>query len=422
MENAPPKKRVLLVDDDPISLRIYRDGLTRQGYEVNTGNDGLTALQALRAVRPDVVVLDLMMPRFSGVEVLKFIRGEKQFENLPVIVLSNAYMDSLTQDAAALGAQKGLLKIKCNPASLAAAINEVLAGAPASQTLDDLLATSKKIASTVAPAPPASTTTAGRPGPHLGSGPAASPAPGTPTDSKDQARRELSENAQAIARGLQKLFEAFSASRGSKDSELRWQDLYRKIHFITAIAGIAEFHAIAQMASALEALLFHVMDQLPHLEPSVERTAAAALTFLQELLVSSPGSRPATPPHPLVMVVDDDRVSNRLVISALRNAQLQARGTESAEIAWQWLRERQYDLVLLDIEMPGMSGIELCKRLRAQPGYAKTPVIYVTLHADLETRTRAGLSGGNDFIAKPILPTELAVKAVMHLLKSQWLR
>ena len=111
MENVPQKKRVLLVDDDPVALRIYRDGLARQGFEVKTAADGLTALQLLRAAKPDLVVLDLMMPRFSGVEVLKFIRGEKGLESLPVIVLSNAYMDPLAQDAAALGAQKGLLTL-----------------------------------------------------------------------------------------------------------------------------------------------------------------------------------------------------------------------------------------------------------------------------------------------------------------------
>jgi len=64
-----------------------------------------------------------------------------------------------------------------------------------------------------------------------------------------------------------------------------------------------------------------------------------------------------------------------------------------------------------------MDGIELCKRLRALPGYEKIPVIYVTLHSDFETRARTVLSGGNDLIAKPILPAELAVKVVMHLLK-----
>jgi CheY-like chemotaxis protein len=427
MENIPLKKRILLVDDDPIALRIYRDGLTRQGFDVKTATDGLTALQALRVSKPELVVLDLMMPRFSGVEVLKFIRGEKELAALPVIVLSNAYMDPLAQDAAALGAQKGLLKIKCNPASLAAAINELLAGQPGPHGIDHLLAASK---AEPTPTNPPSAVPTSHPVAQAAAWkakplaqpiqPRQPPEPKSPAgDPREQARQELLGNTQAICTSLRQLLEAFQTAPTQKDRELRLHDLSRKVHFVAAIAGIAEYYAIAQMASAFEALLFSVMDKLPNLEPSLERTSTMAVEFLESLLTSPPELRPGPPPHPLALVVDDDRLSNRLVISALRNAQLQCRGTESPEIALRWLQEKHYDLVLLDIEMPGMDGIELCKRLRRLPGYEKTPIIYVTLHSDFETLAKSVVSGADDLIPKPILATELAVKAVMHLLKNQ---
>jgi CheY-like chemotaxis protein len=356
------------------------------------------------------------MPRFSGVEVLKFIRGEKGLEALPVIVLSNAYMDPLAQDAASLGAQKGLLKIKCNPASLGAAINECLAGRPGVESLDHLLATTKtetppspeRAVEVKAPSPPSP-----RPRPL----PAPEPAP-PGVEAKEQARQELQTNAPTIRSSLRQLLEAFQAASTNKDRELRLQDLSRKVHFVAAIAGIADYHAIAQMASAFEALLFTLMDRLPNLEPSMERTTAMAIEFLQKLLASPLHLSQNPAAHPLALVVDDDRLSNRMVISALRNAQLQARGTESPQIALRWLQEKHYDLILLDIEMPDIDGIELCKRVRKLSGYEKTPIIYVTLHSDFETRAKSALSGGDDLIAKPILATELAVKAIMHLLKS----
>jgi len=172
------------------------------------------------------------------------------------------------------------------------------------------------------------------------------------------------------------------------------------------------------MASALEAMLFAMMDRLPDLPASLEWTTSTAVEFLQQL-VRRPIANAGNPGATSCLVVDDDRLSNRLVISALRNAHFQARGTENPELALQWLREKQYDLILLDVEMPGMDGIELGKRIRALPGYEKTPVIYVTLHSDFATRLKTVLSGGSDLISKPILPTELALKAVMHLLKSQ---
>jgi CheY-like chemotaxis protein len=418
MENHLQKKSILLVDDDPIVLRIYRAGLTRHGFEVRTAADGLEALQTLRSSKPDLVVLDLMMPRFSGVEVLKFIRGEKEFATLPVIVLSNAYMDQLARDAAALGAQKGLLKIKCNPASLAAAINGLLVGQPDTQGSDHLLAASKVAAKPVIAQPKTLPGTS----PLLQTKSVSQPAVGNQDpkqDPKEQAQQELMVNAQAICGSLGQLLEAFKTARSGKDRELRLHDLTRKIHFITAMAGIAEYHAMAQMASAFEALLFSMMDKLPKLEASLGRTSSMAVDFLQSLVSSPADLRPVLAPHPWVLVVDDDRLSNRLVISALRNAQLHARGAESPEVALHWLKEKQFDLLLLDIEMPGMDGIELCKRARRLPGYEKTPIIYVTLHSDFETLGKSALSGADDLISKPILATELAVKAVMHLLKGR---
>ncbi|MCX6927368.1 MAG: response regulator, partial [Verrucomicrobia bacterium] len=62
-------KRVLLVDDDPFVLRVYQQALSQHGIQVETASDGITAVNALRTSKPDVLVLDLMLPRFTGVDV-----------------------------------------------------------------------------------------------------------------------------------------------------------------------------------------------------------------------------------------------------------------------------------------------------------------------------------------------------------------
>ncbi len=418
-------KRVLLVDDDPIVIQIYRKVLVHQGFQVDTASDGVAATKALRTAKPDVVVLDLMMPKLSGVEVLKFIRGVKDLASLPVIVLSNAYMDPLAQDAALLGAQKGLLKMKCNPASLIEAVNDAIEGRAGRENLDQLLATAPG-----SPDPPAGTKQSAltipanvppqAPPPLAAVAPSSRPSETKPPGAQigPSTGQEFLSNLPAISSSLRQLFEAFQNAGGQKDRELRLQDLYRKVHFVTAMAGMGEYHWIAQMASAFEALLFSMMDNLSLINPSVLRTATMAIDFLEQLFERARAGRGRIPQRCMVLVVDDDRLSNRLVISALRNAQLQARGTESPAIALRLLQEIPFDLILLDIEMPGMNGIELCQRLRHLPGYEQTPVIYVTLHSDFETVAKTAASGGNDLIAKPILPTELAVKVVMHLLKS----
>ena len=67
--------------------------------------------------------------------------------------------------------------------------------------------------------------------------------------------------------------------------------------------------------------------------------------------------------------------------------------------------------------MPGMNGFELCKRLRAMPLHAKTPVIFVTALSGFESRAKSSLSGGDDFIGKPFSYIELAVKGLIYVLR-----
>jgi CheY-like chemotaxis protein len=170
------------------------------------------------------------------------------------------------------------------------------------------------------------------------------------------------------------------------------------------------------MASVLEAMLFDLTNKPALTTPSLFRTTALAIDVFGSLFQRARSSSQDGPAQAQILVVDDDALSNRLVVSALRRAQLQARSTEDPFVALQWLQTQRYDLVLLDIVMPGMDGFELCQRLRRLPGYEKTPVIYVTGHSDFENRARSALSGGDDLLGKPVFPLELAVKAMTHLL------
>ena len=81
--------------------------------------------------------------------------------------------------------------------------------------------------------------------------------------------------------------------------------------------------------------------------------------------------------------------------------------------------EQAYDLVVLDVDMPGMNGYEVCTKLRALPAYKETPVIFVTSLSDFQSRARSTLSGANDLIAKPFVFVELSVKALSYLLKAE---
>ena len=81
-------KKILVVDDEPATRKLVSELLKKQQYEVITANDGLDALNSIKKNHPDLVVLDIMMPEMNGYDVCYELRFNKQFEQLPIILLT----------------------------------------------------------------------------------------------------------------------------------------------------------------------------------------------------------------------------------------------------------------------------------------------------------------------------------------------
>ena len=80
--------KILVVDDEPVIVRLMEFILARQGYELLVAVDGEEALQKIRAHHPDLVLLDIMMPRIDGYEVARLLRADSETAGLPIIMLS----------------------------------------------------------------------------------------------------------------------------------------------------------------------------------------------------------------------------------------------------------------------------------------------------------------------------------------------
>jgi CheY-like chemotaxis protein len=119
-------KKVLFVDDDPVVVSIYRRKLEQAGYAVETAPDGLDAMKLANSLRPDVIILDIMMPKFSGLDVLRYLRAQPGLKEMRVVVLSNMFFGGEQREAAGAGADKVLPKVGCTPALLIDTIREVL--------------------------------------------------------------------------------------------------------------------------------------------------------------------------------------------------------------------------------------------------------------------------------------------------------
>ncbi len=102
--------RILLVEDDRFLRRAAEAALRRHGFTVLTAADGEEGLRLARAEKPDLVLLDLIMPGLQGFEVLKLLKAEAATSAIPVIVLSNLGQDSDVQRAMEAGAADYLIK------------------------------------------------------------------------------------------------------------------------------------------------------------------------------------------------------------------------------------------------------------------------------------------------------------------------
>ena len=108
-------KNILIIEDDQIVANVYRNKLAVEGYKVEVAGDGESGLRIMRTFQPEIIILDLMLPTISGVDVIKEIRSEEQFVKTPIVVFSNTYMTNLIQDAWRAGANKCLSKASCTP-------------------------------------------------------------------------------------------------------------------------------------------------------------------------------------------------------------------------------------------------------------------------------------------------------------------
>lgn len=104
------KFKILCVEDNPDTQRMLSFLLTQAGYEVITADDGVQAIQKAKAWRPALILMDLMMPRMSGVKAIRQLRQLKVTKDIPILVLS-AYQDqALIDEAMQAGADDYLIK------------------------------------------------------------------------------------------------------------------------------------------------------------------------------------------------------------------------------------------------------------------------------------------------------------------------
>jgi|ERR1043166_127170 CheY-like chemotaxis protein len=383
-------KKILIIEDDPIVSHIYRSRLENEGFEVEVAADGQTGYYRLYESKPNALVLDLMLPKLNGIDLLKKLRATREFEKLPVVVFTNAYVANMIHEAIAAGASGVYNKSAITPRQIIDVLNSLLS--PQSAVIQ---ATGSVAAGT-------------KEAPLF--------------DGKDDSgfQKELlnsflSTSTTAVSDMRKLLQEASKGDEAMRANHV--QALYRRVRAFSASAAMAGLPALGKIGAASEALVKEMVEKPKSVTPSTLRTIAQAIDCFVELSKSALPADLADDPPINILIVDDEVLSRRAIVYALEKAFLRATPVEDAEAALAQAQTSKFDLVFLDVHMPNMDGFQLCDKLRQSGPNKTTPVIFVTGTNDFQVRAQSTLRGASDLIAKPFMFIELTVKALTFSLR-----
>jgi CheY-like chemotaxis protein len=373
------KKSILIVDDDQFATHIYREKLEAQGFKVEVTRDFDSTLQTLKKKVVNLVILDLCLPGINVVELIKNIRSDSAMQSLPIIAFSNPYLSNLTHAAVEAGATKSVAKVDSTPEQIIELLRELGVSATSRVGVSDVIEGLE--------------------------------------DNQEKVALKLSVNRPEILAKLRASYQSFTRTEREDLRRVALLQMHRQLRLLAGDSSALAFQKIAQMSTALEALLIELYTEPVKITPSVVRTVAHSIETMASLVDRPANSQDQVITSPKILVVDDEVISRETVCSALGMAGLHAESLDDPLAAQRLLEQEHFDLIFLDVEMPGQTGLELCVKIRGMEPNWVTPIVFVTSHSDFGCRAQSTLSGGNDFIAKPFLLVELAVKALTWLFK-----
>jgi putative two-component system response regulator len=448
-EGLPPREVVLAVDDSEENLLLLEEYLLDWGYEVVLARDGREAIERFEASQPSLIVLDVMMPNLDGYEACRAIKRTAEGRGVPIVMLTALASTEEKIRALECGADDFLTKPIIRD-ELRTRIRSLIRVRALRRELDSsesiVIAFNSAIENK-------SRRFAGhslRVARHavllcrwLGM---------SESDITIVERGallhdlgiigvadEILQNEDAFAHGELALLQAH-ATLGS--AILGPLSTFRPVLSIVhshheRFDGTGYPDGLAGDAIPVEARIVAIanrFDEIQH-ESSTPLSDAEALSrlesesragaldgkllerFAQALRGERPAAAQAAPPvlahlvsRPRVLVVDDMDDNRELIEAMLGGEGFELVPARNAEEAARILGAGEIDLVLLDLMMPGQSGIETLRTLRLDPQYEFLPVIVVTANGDRSVRQTAIVAGADDFLSYPLHRLELVTR------------
>jgi len=227
-----------------------------------------------------------------------------------------------------------------------------------------------------------------------------------------EAAIQVFESAPLLFSQLQKRFGEISRNPEAAARLKSLEEFSQEIRPSKMAARIPALRSHRLLAIALEGFLKQLSARPDNFTPWRMQLASETLDLLDNLYVPNLTPDLATKPLIRLLVVDDDAVSRHAMVFALRKVFREPDLAGGGEQALELAGKNTYDVIFLDIDMPGMDGFELCEKIRANSLNKKTPIVFVTSHDNFESRAKFATKGAQDLIGKPYLPTEITLKAL----------
>lgn len=119
-------KKVLLIEDDPFLAEIYVTKFEEAGLGISALGNGALGIDRIEQYKPDIILLDIVMPKMDGFELLRLIKGDERFKNIPVVILSNLGEQENVEKGLNLGAEAYLVKAHFTPTEVVAKVKSIL--------------------------------------------------------------------------------------------------------------------------------------------------------------------------------------------------------------------------------------------------------------------------------------------------------
>ncbi len=402
--------KFLVVDDDLISRQAMSLALKKTFGQPDLAVDGETALTQAGRQTYDVIFLDVQLPGMDGFELCTKIRDTTLNRNTPVVfVTGQSDFDARAKSTLSGGNDlmgKPFLTFEITVKALTLALQGRLQKSlPKFEQNKDKADSSVTFTEVVRSVPSYTIT---RCVPLL-----------TPTAETNNFTEAFLTHTLKNIGPLRELCQTILQTSDEEKRQNMLADGFLRINSLIFKNGSEMAHPAYQTCAALEGLFKKLLENPKYSTPSALATVAAAVDLLPELC--APGLRADLAVNPPVhmLVVDDDLVARRVIVGALQTAFARPESAENGEAALALAIEKPFDVIFLDVVMPGMDGFEVCSKIRETIPNRATPIVFVTGQSDFETRARMSRTGGNDMMGKPFLTPEITVKALTFALRGR---